>query len=508
MYKSRLLPDRLLQQATTALRQNDISAFTVLGNRLLVRSRSGSQNASDAAFSKLAVAELFRASGNNRLANDIVQEIAGNPPMGVREVLSAAERLAVSLLLDGGQFESARLLAAGIDGLVIENAEAGANVSLSSRSESDISIETHIIEGEANLFAGALENALNLFEIAINKIAAEESALNRRRVSAFEVKKYHARFSDLRFQLQFWGAVVKIIGGDKTAYETLDDILQKLQRDEHADQRLSSRIRAVLGQFDVDNGKPPVGIGLPEAARLWKLVSEPFIANSENFSAHQELSLNGTSVSKSQTIAPVGAFAGNMTPFTGNTSVLPENRITEKFEMFLDKFGTVLDKLSNQNTAPAKDSRRPFAFGGGFKFVDLVTWLGEAENAKLTGFILVQWDPDLIETSVLAGNISQLARKGEGFIFMRDGVITDACIGSYDPETEFAAGTEGAEADAKNNLKILIQIGMEKKLDNSVEGFGEAYSSMAVKSRPVRYEYEPSMLMMLITEIDNELFEN
>lgn len=496
------LNDPMLQLGRNTLRQANISLFQTTSRRLLYKTKGKSANPLDAALNILA-AEILRAAGKNQDAVNIVRSIIANPPTGARDILSQAERLMVSLLLDAGDVQTALSTAAGIDAMVIESSEPGASVTISHRNQEEVSIETFISEAEANVFARNLDKAVELLSAAVKRLADEEVKASGSKINSYELKKINARFSDLRYELHFWGAVVKIIGGDMSAYDTLGDLAAKLVDDSSADRRLLSRVRAVQGEFDINSQVPPLALGILEAMRLWRLVSEQTVE-----AAREEL------IAESSLSAPVGHNLAVSEFPTATVALHPSSpgqmpaNLDEKFSLLIDKFSEVLDKLPLQSSAPVqKDTRRPFAFGGGFLFLDLCTLLSEAEDTGLTGFFLVQWNPDMIETTVLAGNISPLARAGEGFIFMREGVIIDACIGAYDPDPNFKSGTEHAEADAWNNLKILIQIGIRKKLDQEVDGFGEAYSSMAVKHRPSRLDFCPSMLFQLLQELDDDLRE-
>ena len=178
-------------------------------------------------------------------------------------------------------------------------------------------------------------------------------------------------------------------------------------------------------------------------------------------------------------------------------------QIAKMFERMTELIEKMPVQSAEQNVE--KQSKRPFAFGGGFAFFDLVTQLGNAEASKFTGYFQIQWSPEMVETSVLAGNLDPQAREGEGFIFVNEGIIIDATIKNYDPPEEFQAGMDGAEEDAKRSLVILIQVGVAQKLDCLPDGFGSGYPSMAVKGRKPRLKTNQFGLAVLIQERDEQL---
>ena len=382
--------------------------------------------------------------------------------------------------------------------------------------------DTLLLQSEIALFAVENSEAGEFLIAAAKRLAALELASSTKKLSGFQARQNTVFCAELRYKLHFWEAALRIVTGDEEGFSMLKSLAERVTGDTQADRRILSRIRAMLGDFDIEKSAP-VGIGRREAMRLFALGTHKVVSLAKQELEDADTLLEVETMSlldlqpQHETLmqiphpgAALVAQNGNYNPVQISTAIekLSDSQIATNMQMaaMFEQIKDVLGKMPVQSAAVAvEQKRRPFAFGGGFAFFDLATQLGSAEAVHFTGFFQCQWSPDILETTVLAGNLDPLARVGEGFVFMSDGIIIDATIGSYDPPEEFVAGTPEAEADAKRALTILIQVGIGQKLDCLIDGFGEGYASAAVKERKPRLRYNQIKLAMLITERDEEL---
>lgn len=473
---------------------------------------------------RILSAEIARNLDKESFAASMLQTVMDNPPAVGIDLLSRAQRIRTALYLDAGDVEAAKALAEIIDAVVIENSEAR-GAAMISRQENSISADTYLLMAEISLYSLDTAAAGELVIKAGKRLAEMEQAEPGKRLSPFDSQQKTIYCAELRYKIHLWQAVLRIVSGDEQGFNLLRDLADDLSGDAKTDKRLLSRVRALLGDFDIEKDAP-VGISRREAVRLFSLstknvVDSVELSNDDNLLELDILQSDSPANSSMQLQTEIAVTSPSQVPSSSNfvavgTSAPPvaldrflesQTNSNEKMTVMFEKMTEMMEKMPVQSAEQnvEKQSKRPFAFGGGFAFFDLVTQLGNAEVVKFTGYFQVQWSPEMVETSILAGNLYPEAREGEGFIFMKDGIIIDATIKNYDPSEEFQAGMDGSEADAKRALTILIQVGLGQKLDCLPDGFGSGYPSMAVKGRQPRIKYNQWGLAGLITERDEQL---
>lgn len=521
------LQDALYQLARTALRQGN-AAFLPHALKKLQK-KIESKTTSDYMEAELLIlaAEIARALDHHALSVEQINRVINHPPAGSGfDILSRAQRLRASLYLDDGAVEQAAALGNEIDAVVIVNSESRGGEQFFSRNPNDVAVETFLLQSEIALFSSDTVEAANFLMAGATRLADTERDNRLKKLSAFEARQNAIFCAELRYKLHLWEATLRIATGDEEGFSLLRLLAEQVAGDAQADRRIPARIRALLGEFEIESGAP-VGIGRSEAMRLFALGTHKVVRAAKEIVFDEE---NFLEISDSPNLFDLQPVKPSAAPNTEMALAIPvqtgsqlspqvsdaiekiaDSQVATNMQMsaMFEQLNRVLEKLPVQSATLAtnEQKRRPFAFGGGFAFFDLVTQLGNAEQVHFTGFFQCQWSPDMIETSVLAGNLDPLARTGEGFIFMKEGTIIDATIGSYDAPEEFAAGVSpAAEADAKRSLTVMIQVGIGLKLDCTPDGFGEGYPSAAVKERAERLRYRQfPHLATLITEREEEL---
>lgn len=504
MNNPRNKPNPMFDFATSALSQANMSVLPFALSKIESVMANAATKGEFSADLKILAAQIYRALDKPAQACDLIKSIINNPPPGNLPLLASSQRLLVSLYLDEGRYEKAFSLSKEIDGFIIINAAGtGDSASLCSRSETEVSVETRLLEAEAALYTGDYTYAANALADAGDKLSSSEARFGTQKLSATESRKLLERSAELRYLLHFWSSLLRISLGDEEGYELLTALCVKLEKDVSFDRRIYGRVRAALGRFDVQDGLPPSGIGLREARRLYALgIREVFPADAETNSI-------GLPVFDSA-ILPDGALAvadpsgvavidSDISTKIINSHLQIETKMAQVLENMTDLMKQI--PLRGQPTGRS----RPFAFGGGFEFLDLPTQIDHGFLTDFTGFLQAQWNPEMVETSILAGNLNPLARAGEGFVFMVDGKIVDVTIGEYDAPVEPVPGSKEAEEQALRNLRILIQIGMGIKLDTLPDGFGSGYPSMGVKGRAQRILVDKPGFNAVFAVLDEEL---
>lgn len=534
--KTEALAESTLVTANQCLRQANIATIPTVFRQAVQYSGKHEINPRLRAELQLKAAEMARMIGQSGIAERLADGLIENTPSGALDLRAAAQRLRVSLYLDAGEQAAAVGVIGCADALEITSSEMmreGAGTVVM-RHDSDVSPETWLREAEVCLTLKQLEQAANCLEKGAQKISALEHQFRQNKgLTPNGQNQIRVRLRDLRNELHFFDAVLRVQAGDAQGLEMLNNLRLSLKSDGTADRRLYGRLRACGGDWDKATGKPPLGCNLPEALRLYALGQMPnnhFHSgeSDELFVSFDEtvdlLNLNeGFSDAEAMSVGEKNQF--DFAAGDGNASALarqPPMAIemapaapiasldVSALTNALANLTNVIASLPQQSPAPPTTAgggvrNRPFAFGGGFAHFDLVTQLGSAEQVNFTGFFEVQWSPELIETSVLTKRIDALARQGLGFVFMNDGEIIDATIGSFDPAEEFKAGTENAKADALRALTLMIQVGLTLGLDNPVEGFGAGYASAAVSLRESRIRLTQVHLASIITERERQL---
>ena len=507
--------DPLLMFCQNALRQGNIAFLPVALRRMETKLEKSAKDRTPEAFAlRLTAAELYRISNQEVKALQICEMIVENPPPGCLDLLARAQRLYVSLCLDLSRVEQAYHTSLEIDGMVIINSESRGGSPMISRNAADVSVETMLCEAEVAIYRGDFAAVSAFLTGAAQKLGQLESNLNPQKISSQDLRAAKVRHAELRYNIHFLAALLSITTGKTDGFDALRELSRQVSNDSAIDRRILTRIKAASGAYDLESDAPPFGISLKEAKRLFAVAVRNVV--------YAEVADTELMPSASGSLSPVGTGSQSVAGFqSGENSNLAamQNLAASSLEI-QSRVAEVLDKVSNilvqyplQNAPRISDKRRPFAFGGGFEFFALPAQLAEAmefdeDERKFTGFFQVQWSPEMVETSILAKNLDPAARAGEGFIFLVNGMIVDATIGSYDTPAHLNQEHPDWANDAHRALKIMVQIGMGMKLDHKSEGFGSAYPAMSVKERRARLQYNQASIVRIVAELDRELSHN
>lgn len=433
---------------------------------------------------RVEASRAAQALGRLDVAEALLREASTFLPANAVDLLSAMKRQRVRLHLDRGEWESARRVAAEVDGMEFERV-AGAPPMLT-RSDEDIQTETWTVIAELALVDARLEDARAAIERGIQRLARDEEFRIARAASLgpFESNRLAVAASDLRHTLQMLDAVRRIrIGDPETGFDLLSILEGRVKAEENPDRQVLARLHATNGEWNPGGESAPRGIGLEEARRLHALVTAP-----------EGVPLPGAGVVVEK---PVGAAAHPPQAAPALPAAdLPPGVAGDITAVFLEH----LRRLSDA-TRPAAMLSDNFAFGGSFASFDIASMLCNGEQIKLTGFIHAAWPPAQVETTILAGRLHEGARAGEGYIFLREGLVVDATLGDYNPPPDAAADSD----DARRSLVALLQIGLGIGLDLQPEGTARARISPGVGQRPSRLRVGSSAVMELITTREREL---
>jgi hypothetical protein len=423
--------------------------------RACVRQAAVEQNnPAQAATLLLAAACGARALGMFSEAQEyLARANAALPPLAA-SLLPRIKREEVRLLLDGGYLRAALEHASQLDCTVIER---GKDEPIIER-DAEASVETLLLQAEVALCVNRLGDASALLEVAQTRLASNFTVLLSR---DDEVTR-----RDQRDYLRLLEGVYRCRFDDARGRHMLEVLEGRVEADEGANGVILARCKAASGSWVEVDGLPPAGLNLPEARRWQSLgrrggeILETDSSPVPAGAAHPPLPF----MLSPQQLEPYAALLRE-----GVTSVAATVTATVT-EALAAAFG------------PAVQLRADYLYGGKFPFIDLASVVAQAEMQRETGFVQVNWNVAAVETTILAGRISPLARCGVGFIYLVDGIIVDATICTASPPP-----SESIDAlAALNALTCLLQIGIGIGLDHEPDGQAFCYRDDGVRERHAR----------------------
>lgn len=439
---------------------------------------------------RIDAAAAARAYGRLDIAGLLLNTAYADLPPHSVDLLSALKRERVYLHLDEGDYGEARRVSQEVDCTEYERGKD--DPPLFNRNERDITTETWALLAEIELLAGNMDRARISIERGVECLASGEGFRMQALLSVGHVgnRMQAQQAADLRDTLRLLEALRFLRMGQPTGYELLSELEHGLARDAQCNRQILARVQAASGSWPDSSANPPRGINIFEARRWQALASavggEPLYGEmvTEPQDARSILDLS----------SPQSEVMRSSGDGVGSEAVAMIRTITTAFLSHLQQ----MQQASAARLSPSPDN---FAYGGRFEHFDILSMLCNAEQGKLTGFFQATWSPALVETSILAGRLHPSARLGEGYIFLKEGVIIDATIGDYNP---VQAMQESAE-DARHMLTALIQIGLGVGLDQMPDGSARGYPSPSIMQRRPRLQANQNTLMALLADREKQL---
>lgn len=455
--------------------------------------RDEGENPRKACLLLLAAATGARAVGDLSSATDYLASADAKLPPRSGDLMAQVRREQIRLLLDQGQHRAALSLLDEVDSTVIERVREAPIIK---RDEADITPETLLLQAEVLLGAGALEEAGKSLEAAQRRL--EGSGVPVGASSCAEA----LLASDCLNYLRLLEAVLTCRAGDVTRGRAmLFNAAEWLEFAPTRNQVLIARCQAASGEWvDVDSIPPP-GINIFEARR-WQQLARP-----ANPSTALAVDVAVPPPSAAVTLPPssplflpaelLDAYAARYSQQLAGTV---ETVTTQFSEQLLRLVGLL---TANAQAATGNGS----LYGGKFPHIDLASVIAQAELQRETGYILVNWNTALVETTIMARRLSPLARCGVGYVWLREGSIIDATLCAADPPPSEAAD----ERSAMGALTCLLQLGIGIGLDHAPDGQALCYSDERARTRAARIRVPPgqnpsqSLMHALVVARETEL---
>lgn len=482
----------LVKQANTALTQANVEALPLLLQRL-GRNLLTEKNISVKNRYRLAAARVLRVLGRNDLAENLHREIGIDSVPNDFDFFREFQIEQIGLYLDEGQLEIAKSIADELDGMAMTSGTGRDQVSKVFRNDSDITVASWLAIAEVSLFCGeypqtvrALTNATRLqmtayddFKIRIGK----EFVLQR------EIDEFFSADEQVKNTIEFLEAVYSIACGADWGREILSSLHEKLTVGLDSDKRLIAKISAVSGSWNPAQNIAPRGISLLEARR-WSSV----------FTTEKKTQLSGAEMGAGGALVQ----AEIQLPATPSASGVDASAtvLRELVFQLMDRVDTMIKNNTGARQSQEEDES---IFAGKFVEFDLLSMIANLQFKHTNGFIEAKWKPKEVETTILAGKLDERCRSGIGYVFFKNGLITDATLGAYDaPKFDTPAA---ARADALRALTALLQIGQGIGLDVDLDsGRGKAFNSPNVVFREERLPgLENNALMTIVTQREKEL---
>jgi DNA-binding NtrC family response regulator len=434
-------------------------------------------------------AAAARALGDLKRAGDLLESAHAGLPAFSLDLLALIKRLEARILLDRGDVAGARALSDEIDSYEFVRVRVAEPMFV--REDDKVSAETWALIAEIALEEGAQAVAGRALEKAALKLTRDEeerlAALGPggAAVAAFDAdfRRQEQQAAETRHYLRFLEAVWRIREGDESGYGRLEELRERIVEEGKPDAPMTARLLAARGEWhEADGGMQcHTGINVHEARRWHKLGTTPP-------EAHQQ---------RAEAVAAT-EDRGEPAPTQDANEITATHR--GENENQADLLGTAIARLVDQLEARAaaraqesSPSSSPFpdnfAIGGSFKDFDIFAQIGGAERARLTGYLKATWKGEALEEMIAQGHVHGAARTGSGYVFLREGLIVDATLGT--PEAALSV------AEARDALSTLLLIGIGAGTAASAEGQGRSYPDASVATRPLRLE---------VTSNDNFLF--
>lgn len=481
----------LVKQADTALKQANIEALPLLlqrlGRNLLVEKNISVKNRY-----RLAAARILRVLGRNDLAENLHREMDVDLVPNDSDFFRDYQIEQIGFYLDLGQIENAVSLAETLDGMAMTSGTGRDQVSKVFRNDADITVSSWLIIAEVSLFCGDYPQTVRALTTATRlQMEAEDKFKNRSEKEFISQREKDAFFradEQVKNTIEFLEAVYSIAAGADWGREVLAALYEKLIVEPHSDKRLIAKINAVSGAWNSAQNIPPRGISLLEARR-WSSV----------FTTDKKTLLAGTELVTGAVVQPEAQ--------TNQSAISVVNR-DESAAVLRDLVYGLMDRMDTMmknNGAKQSSEEDESIFAGKFVEFDLLSMIANLQFKHTNGFIEVTWKPREVETTILAGRLDERCRSGIGYVFFKNGLITDATIGAYDAP-KFNTPDE-ARADARRSLSALFQIGQSIGMDNDLEsGRGKAFNSPNVVFREERLpNLENNGIMEIVTQREKEL---
>ncbi len=491
------------------LRSGELSALERTARIAVRQAASDGYSAHDAVQLLLAAASAARALGDLFLAEMWMGQ-AGIRMLSCSSVQLFAEvkREETRLLLDQNQLREALTLSAQIDCTVIERGKD--TPPLITRVEKEVTIDTFLLQAELALIVGAIEQAAKHLQAA-SVIAAASVLTDTESVTSGQHRHLEAEIAADR--LDYYKLLQAIYecrrGEQERGAAMLAALCARLEFDESSNQMLLARCQAASGIWVEVDEQPPVGINIFEARR-WQTLSRPasetpvYLAEAAPKAPDEPT----TSLQHAATVPASPVFVPDqlMPAFIAHlheTAISVASDISARFAEQLER----VVEATSRTPARARGVYEGYVCGGKFPFTNLPAVIAEAEAGRVTGYILVDWNPALLETTILSKRLSPLARCGIGWVWLHEGSIIDATLCAENPPPAEAGLSEAAITA----LTCLLQIGLGVGLDHDSEGQAFCYPDDRARSRHARIslpsykDASQNFIMALVSNRETEL---
>lgn len=476
------------------LREGNAEQLTRLARAAAREAPAAGDNPRLAVALLIAAGQAARALGELDLAQACLAEADVKLPDHSSDLLAQLRREQVRLLLDRGQIPAALAVVTQVDCTVIER---GREEPVIARSAAAITPDTLLLHAEVLLTAGALDEARAVIEDAMRALGpAPRPQMARAEAEAD---------GDRRNYLRLLQAVyVCRTGEERRGAAMLRNTSEWVGLAEAPNYVLLGRCEAATGEWQGIGGQPPRGISLVEARR-WQAAVIPVQHAALRPAASAALSVSsaGSAPPASPVFVPheyMGAYAEHIRETATNVAA----SITTTYS---EQLLRLAESLQPARAGLPLGINEGYVYGGRFPHIDLASVIAQAEMQRETAYIQVTWNTPAVETTILAGRLSALARCGVGYVWLRGGAIIDATLCTPDPPPSEA----GDEASALAALTCLLQLGLGIGLDHAPDGQAFCYPDASAGERPARIRVpqsqNPSQSLMhaLVVERETQL---
>lgn len=466
----------------------------------------------------LEAAEAYRLLEQPQRSSELLHSAYAALPAASTDLLGMIRRGQAKLLLDAQHLNEALTTARKADSFEFVRV-AGAEPLLEGNDDM-LTPGTWLLIAECVLAIGAYDELEQLLSLAV-------SAINRDRqrwLANFEFPEladfdpanaYFQEQIDNQKSLAHLLHTVFTLRPETHAVSmsALRGLRQRLLSADNTNTAIISRINVLLGEWTPQAPSPPPGLSLAEANR-WVEFAAPDRAERflQALAAKEEPGME-LSTTVESTTPPAPSTSDN----------------NEALQTLVDRLSLIFDRAFSlhqrdqraDGEPPRSDTPTPltnipaagFVIGGALSDFNLFDQIEQASRSRLTGYFHITWNPAPFNEMIATGILDSTAALGQGWLFLRDGLLIDAIIGaptwpSSSTEDLLPEALEGNKharlLQATLYIRTLLQVAVASMKTEECAGQAYAYKTddVAARDRVFDIRDNTQYLLEMITAIE------
>lgn len=510
--------DPMLQHLRAMIRQPNADLLTEAASEAALIALRPETDPRLAVLLLLDAAEAYRLLAQPQRSSDLLHSAYAALPAASTDLLGMIRRGQAKLLLDAQQLDEALTTARQADSF--EFVRVAGAAPLLEGNDDMVTPDTWLLIAECLLTIGDYEEVERVLRHATTAIDRDQ----QRWLANFdfpELASFDPAYTYFQEQIDNQNSLAQLL---QTAFtlrpenhavstSSLQTLRQPMLSAESPNAAIISRINVLLGEWTPQRPLPPLGLTLAEATR-WADFAAPDRA--------QRFRLAVTTKQESVDLTPAVSepTAAPATSTDDSTEVL--QTLVEKLSLVFDRAFSINQRNhGTESETPAGNTPTGltvmpavgFVIGGALSDFNLFEQIEQASRSRLTGYFHVTWNPSPFEEMIATGNLDTTAALGQGWLFLREGLLIDATLGE---PTWPITSTEDLSADtlqtrqaaklqqATSYIRTLLQVAVASMKTEECVGQAYAYKAADVAERERVFDIRDNTkyLLEMITAIE------